>query len=235
MLKVHDIETCYGAITALKGVSFQVERKSIVAILGPNGAGKSTIMRTLSGITPPVRGTIDFLGRRIERKPPEEIVRMGICQVPEGREVFPELTVKENLRMGAFIRKDRKAIEEDMQQVETYFPALARRQKQLAGTLSGGEQQMLVIGRALMARPKLLLLDEPSMGLAPLAVEEIFRIITIINEAGTTILLVEQNAYMALHIATSGYVLENGKIIISGTASELLENNDISKAYLGGL
>jgi len=235
VLKVHDIETCYGAITALKGVSFQVERKSIVAILGPNGAGKSTIMRTLSGITPPVRGTIDFLGRRIERKPPEEIVRMGICQVPEGREVFPELTVKENLRMGAFIRKDRKAIEEDMQQVETYFPALARRQKQLAGTLSGGEQQMLVIGRALMARPKLLLLDEPSMGLAPLAVEEIFRIITIINEAGTTILLVEQNAYMALHIATSGYVLENGKIIISGTASELLENNDISKAYLGGL
>ena len=235
MLKVHDIETCYGAIAALKGVSFQVERKSIVAILGPNGAGKSTIMRTLSGITPPIRGTIDFLGQRIDRKPPEEIVRMGICQVPEGREVFPELTVKENLRMGAFIRKDRKAIEEDMQQVETYFPALARRQKQLAGTLSGGEQQMLVIGRALMARPKLLLLDEPSMGLAPLAVEEIFRIITMINEAGTTILLVEQNAYMALHIATSGYVLENGKIIISGTASELLENNEISKAYLGGL
>lgn len=234
MLKVHDIETCYGAIAALKGVSFQVERKSIVAILGANGAGKSTIMRTLSGITPPIRGTIDFLGQRIERKPPEEIVRMGICQVPEGREVFPELTVKENLRMGAFIRKDRKAIEEDMQQVETYFPALARRQKQLAGTLSGGEQQMLVIGRALMARPKLLLLDEPSMGLAPLAVEEIFRIINIINEAGTTILLVEQNAYMALHIATSGYVLENGKIIISGTASELLENNEISKAYLGG-
>ena len=235
MLKVHDIETCYGAIAALKGVSFQVERKSIVAILGPNGAGKSTIMRTLSGITPPIRGTIDFLGQRIERKPPEEIVRLGICQVPEGREVFPELTVKENLRMGAFIRKDRKAIEEDMQQVETYFPALARRQKQLAGTLSGGEQQMLVIGRALMARPKLLLLDEPSMGLAPLAVEEIFRIITMINEAGTTILLVEQNAYMALHIATSGYVLENGKIVISGTASELLENNEISKAYLGGL
>jgi len=235
VLKVHDIETCYGAIAALKGVSFQVERKSIVAILGPNGAGKSTIMRTLSGITPPIRGTIDFLGQRIERKPPEEIVRLGICQVPEGREVFPELTVKENLRMGAFIRKDRKAIEEDMQQVETYFPALARRQKQLAGTLSGGEQQMLVIGRALMARPKLLLLDEPSMGLAPLAVEEIFRIITMINEAGTTILLVEQNAYMALHIATSGYVLENGKIVISGTASELLENNEISKAYLGGL
>lgn len=234
MLKVHDIETCYGAIAALKGVSFQVEQKSIVAILGANGAGKSTIMRTLSGITPPIRGTIDFLGQRIERKPPEEIVRMGICQVPEGREVFPELTVKENLRMGAFIRKDRKAIEEDMQQVETYFPALARRQKQLAGTLSGGEQQMLVIGRALMARPKLLLLDEPSMGLAPLAVEEIFRIINIINEAGTTILLVEQNAYMALQIATSGYVLENGKIIISGRASELLENNEISKAYLGG-
>lgn len=234
MLKVHEIETSYGAIAALKGVSFQVERKSIVAILGANGAGKSTIMRTLSGITPPIRGTIDFLGQGIERKPPEEIVRMGICQVPEGREVFPELTVKENLRMGAFIRKDRKAIEMDMQQVEAYFPILAQRQNQLAGTLSGGEQQMLVIGRALMARPKLLLLDEPSMGLAPLLVEEIFRIIKIINETGTTILLVEQNAYMALHIATNGYVLENGKIIISGTASELLENKEISKAYLGG-
>ena len=234
LLKAHEIETYYGAIAALKGVSFQVERKSVVAILGANGAGKSTIMRTLSGITPPIRGTIDFLGQRIERKPPEKIVRMGICQVPEGREVFPELTVKENLRMGAFIRKDRNAIQEDMKQVAKYFPILGQRQNQLAGTLSGGEQQMLVIGRALMARPKLLLLDEPSMGLAPVVVEEIFDIIRAINETGTTILLVEQNANMALHVATYGYVLENGRIIISGTASELLENKEISKAYLGG-
>jgi branched-chain amino acid transport system ATP-binding protein len=192
-------------------------------------------MRTLSGLTPPTRGTIDFLGERIERKPPEEIVRMGICQVPEGREVFPELTVKENLRMGAFTRKDKTAIQKDMKQVEDYFPILKERRIQLAGTLSGGEQQMLAIGRALMARPKLLLLDEPSMGLAPMIVEEIFIIIKSINETGTPILLVEQNAYMALHIATKGYVLETGKIVLSGTANQLLEDKQVSKAYLGAL
>jgi branched-chain amino acid transport system ATP-binding protein len=235
VLDVHEIVTNYGAIRALKGVSFQIGPKEIVTILGANGAGKSTIMRTLSGITPPMRGTIEFLGQRIERKPPEDIVRRGISQVPEGREIFPELTVKENLRMGAFIRKDRNAIQEDMRRAEEYFPILAQRQNQLAGTLSGGEQQMLAIGRGLMARPKLLLLDEPSLGLAPIIVEEIFDIIRMINETGTTILLVEQNAYMALHIAAKGYILGNGKIILSGTAAELLENKEISKAYLGAL
>ena len=235
MLRVHEIETYYGAIAALKGISFQVDAKDVVTILGANGAGKSTIMRTLSGLTPPTRGTIHFLGKRIERKPPEEIVRMGICQVPEGREVFPELTVKDNLRMGAFTRKDKTAIQKDMKRVEEYFPILKERRIQLAGTLSGGEQQMLAIGRALMARPTLLLLDEPSMGLAPMIVEEIFRIIKSINETGTTILLVEQNAYMSLHIATKGYVLETGKIVLSGTANQLLEDKQVGKAYLGAL
>ena len=235
MLKVCEIETYYGAIAALKGISFRVNPRDVVAILGGNGAGKSTIMRTLSGIIPPIRGTIEFLGHRIERKPPEEIVRLGICQVPEGREIFPELTVKENLRMGAFIRRDNAAIQEDLKRVQEYFPILKDRGRQLAGTLSGGEQQMLAIGRALMARPKLLLLDEPSMGLAPIIVEEIFKIIKAINDTGTTILLVEQNAFMALRIATKGYVLENGKVVLSGTAQQLLEDPQVSKAYLGAL
>jgi branched-chain amino acid transport system ATP-binding protein len=235
VLKVREIETYYGAIAALRGISFEVDLRDIVTILGANGAGKSTVMRTLSGITPPIRGSIEFLGQPIERKPPEEIVQMGICQVPEGREIFQELTVMENLRMGAFTRKDKLTIKEDILRVEEYFPILNKRRNQLAGTLSGGEQQMLSIGRALMARPKLLLLDEPSMGLAPLVVEEIFNIIGAINEAGTTILLVEQNAYMALNIATRGYVLENGKIVLSGNAKELMTNEKISQAYLGGL
>jgi len=235
MLQVQNVETHYGAIAALKGVSFEVDSKDVVAILGANGAGKSTIMRTLSGITPATRGTISFLRQQIERKPPEEIVRMGICQVPEGREIFPELTAKENLRMGAFVRGDKAGIQADMKRVEEYFPILKTRRNQLAGTLSGGEQQMLAIGRALMARPKLLLLDEPSMGLAPIIVEEIFDIIKTINESGTTILLVEQNAYMALQIATKGYVLENGRIVFSGTAAQLLEDEKVIKAYLGGL
>jgi len=235
VLKVHEIETYYGTIAALKGVSFAVDEKEVVTILGANGAGKSTIMRTLSGITPPARGSVEFLGQRIERKPPEGIVRLGICQVPEGREIFPELTVKENLRMGAFIRKDKAAIQGDMERVEEHFPILRERRGQFAGTLSGGEQQMMVMGRALMARPKLLLLDEPSMGLAPLIVEEIFRIIKVINEAGTTILLVEQNAYMALRVAVKGYVLETGRIVLSGTARELLVDEKVTQAYLGGL
>jgi len=235
VLKVREIETFYGAIAALKGISFQVYPRDVVAILGANGAGKSTIMRTLSGIIPPIRGTIDFLGQRIERKPPEEIVRLGICQVPEGREIFPELTVKENLRMGAFTRKDNAVIQKDLKRVQEYFPILKDRGRQLAGTLSGGEQQMLAIGRALMARPKLLLLDEPSMGLAPIIVEEIFRIIKAINDTGTAILLVEQNAFMALRIATKGYVLENRKVVLSGTAQQLLEDAQVSKAYLGAL
>ena len=234
MLKVHEVETYYGAVAALKGVSFEVGQKEVVTILGANGAGKSTIMRTLSGVTPAGRGWIEFLGQRIERRPPEDIVRLGICQVPEGREIFPELTVRENLRMGAFIRRDKAAIQEDLEQTEDYFPILKQRRNQLAGTLSGGEQQMLVIGRALMARPKLLLLDEPSMGLAPLIVEEIFRIIQVVNERGTPILLVEQNAFMALRVAAKGYVLESGRIVLSGTAGELLIDEKVTQAYLGG-
>ncbi len=235
VLRVSKIVTNYGAIRALKGVSFEIGSREIVTILGANGAGKSTIMRTLSGLIAPIQGTIEFMGQRIDRRPPEEIVQRGIIQVPEGREIFPELTVKENLRMGAFIRKDRKEIREDLKGIEEYFPILRERRNQLAGTLSGGEQQMLAMGRALMASPKLLLLDEPSMGLAPIIVEEIFEIIQRINGTGTTVLLVEQNAYMALHVATKGYLLENGRIIISGTAAELLKNKEISKAYLGGL
>jgi branched-chain amino acid transport system ATP-binding protein len=233
MLKVREIETFYGAIAALKGVSFQVDSKDVVTILGANGAGKSTIMRTLSGITSPLRGTIEYLGQRIERKPPEEIVRLGICQVPEGREIFPELTVKENLRMGAFLQKDKGKIGRDMNRMEAHFPILRQRRNQLAGTLSGGEQQMLAIARALMGEPTLLLMDEPSMGLAPIVVEEIFKIIKAINESGTTILLVEQNAYMALQVATKGYVLENGRIVLSGKADQLLNDAQVSKAYLG--
>jgi branched-chain amino acid transport system ATP-binding protein len=233
MLKVDKIETYYGPIAALKGISFEVDERDIVTILGANGAGKSTIMRTISGITPPAKGDIQFLGRRIDRTPAEEIVRLGISHVPEGRELFPELTVRENLRMGAFTRKDKEQILRDMERVYDYFPVLRDRSGQLAGTLSGGEQQMLAIGRGLMSKPRLLLLDEPSMGLAPIIVEEIFRIIKTINETGTTILLVEQNAFMALHIANKAYVLETGRIVIHGTARELLDQAEVSKAYLG--
>ena len=233
MLNVDKIETFYGPIAALKGVTFEVDERDIVAILGANGAGKSTIMRTISGVTPPARGQVRFLDKRIDRIPPEEIVRLGISHVPEGREVFPELTVRENLRMGAFIRKDKGQISKDMESVYDYFPVLKNRLIQLAGTLSGGEQRMLAIGRALMARPKLLLLDEPSMGLAPIIVEEIFRIIKVINQTGTTILLVEQNAFMALDVANKAYVLETGKIVISGSAKELLGDPEVGKAYLG--
>ncbi len=233
MLKVDKIETYYGPIAALRGISFEVDERDIVTILGANGAGKSTIMRTISGITPPAKGDIQFLGRRIDRTPAEEIVRLGILHVPEGRELFPELTVRENLRMGAFTRKDKEQILRDMENVYDYFPVLRDRSGQLAGTLSGGEQQMLAIGRGLMSKPRLLLLDEPSMGLAPIIVEEIFRIIKTINETGTTILLVEQNAFMALHIANKAYVLETGRIVIHGTARELLDQAEVSKAYLG--
>ncbi len=233
MLKVDKIETYYGPIAALKGISFEVDERDIVTILGANGAGKSTIMRTISGITPPAKGDIQFLGRRIDRTPAEEIVRLGISHVPEGRELFPELTVRENIRMGAFIRKDKGQILRDMEHVYDTFPVLRDRSGQLAGTLSGGEQQMLAIGRGLMSKPRLLLLDEPSMGLAPIIVEEIFRIIKTINETGTTILLVEQNAFMALHIANKAYVLETGRIVIHGTARELLDQAEVSKAYLG--
>lgn len=233
MLRMDRVETYYGPIAALKGVSLRVNEKEIVTVLGANGAGKSTIMRTISGIIRPARGEILFLDRRIDRTPPEDIVRLGISHVPEGREIFPELTVRENLRMGAFTRKDKVQILKDMEQANKYFPILEERSGQLAGTLSGGEQQMLAIGRALMSRPKLLLLDEPSMGLAPIVVEEIFRIIRAINRSGTPILLVEQNAYMALQIANKAHVLETGKIVVSGSAKELLDNPEVSKAYLG--
>jgi branched-chain amino acid transport system ATP-binding protein len=233
VLTVEGVETYYGPIAALKGVSFEVDEKEIVTVLGANGAGKSTIMRTVSGITPPTRGKITFLDRRIDRTPPEDIVRLGISHVPEGREVFPELTVRENLRIGAFTRKDGKEILKDMEKVYEYFPRLKERLDQLGGTLSGGEQQMLAIGRALMSRPKLLLLDEPSMGLAPLIVDEIFRIIRAIHETGTSILLVEQNAVMALQVANRAHVLETGNIVISGAARELLDHPEVSKAYLG--
>jgi branched-chain amino acid transport system ATP-binding protein len=233
VLTVEGVETYYGPIAALKGVSLEVDAKDIVTVLGANGAGKSTIMRTISGITPPARGKVTFFDRRIERTPPEDIVRLGISHVPEGREVFPELTVRENLRMGAFTRKDTKDILKDMEKVYEYFPRLKERLDQLGGTLSGGEQQMLAIGRALMSRPKLLLLDEPSMGLAPLIVDEIFRIIRAIHQTGTSILLVEQNAYMALQVANTAHVLETGKIVISGSARELLDHPEVSKAYLG--
>ncbi|MBI5442696.1 MAG: ABC transporter ATP-binding protein [Deltaproteobacteria bacterium] len=233
MLKVDGIETCYGPIAAVKGVSFEVDGGDIVTILGANGAGKSTIMRTISGLTPPARGRIEFLDRRIDRTPPEAIVRMGISHVPEGREIFPELTVRENLRVGAFTRRDTREVVRDMEGVYEYFPVLKERADQLGGTLSGGEQQMLAIGRALMSRPKMLLLDEPSMGLAPLIVDEIFRIIRAIHDSGTSILLVEQNAVMALEVANKAHVLETGRIVVSGSAKELLENPEVSRAYLG--
>lgn len=233
MLKFEGVETFYGPIAALKGVSFEVEKGDIVAVLGANGAGKSTIMRTVSGLTPPTRGRITFLDRRIERTAPEDIVRLGISHVPEGREIFPELTVRENLRMGAYTRRDSKAILKDMGHVYEYFPRLKERAQQLGGTLSGGEQQMLAIGRALMSRPKLLLLDEPSMGLAPLIVDEIFRIIRAIHDEGTSILLVEQNAFMALQLANKGHVLETGRMVVSGSSKELQDNAEVSKAYLG--
>ncbi len=233
MLRLDQIETYYGPIAALKGISFEVVDEDIVTVLGANGAGKSTIMRTISGITPPARGEIRFLDRRIDRMAPEDIVRLGISHVPEGREIFPELTIRENIRMGAFTRKDKVQILQDTEHVYRYFPILQERSGQLAGTLSGGEQQMLAIGRALMSRPKLLLLDEPSMGLAPIIVEEIFEIIKEIHRSGTPILLVEQNAFMALQIANKAHVLETGKIVISGSARELLDNPEVSKAYLG--
>ncbi|MCP4131264.1 MAG: ABC transporter ATP-binding protein [bacterium] len=235
VLKVNNIETFYDLIYALKGVSLKIEPGSITAILGSNGAGKSTILKTVMGLIDdqPEKGTIEFLEERIDQKDPEVIVRKGISYVPEGRDVWEELTVKENLVMGAYIRKDRQNIRKDMDRVYEYFPVLKERQNQLAGTLSGGEQQMVAISRALMNKPKLLLLDEPSLGLSPLLVKTIFNIIKKINEEGVTILLVEQNARMALKIADYGYVLENGRFVMADTAEELLENEDVQEFYLG--
>ncbi len=234
MLKVDNINVFYGAIHALKGISVDVAEGEIVTLIGANGAGKSTILRTISGLLKPRTGHIEFEGKKIDGVPAQEIVKLGVCQVPEGRRIFANMTVLENLELGAYIRSDSKGIAEDMQGVFKRFPRLLERKGQVAGTLSGGEQQMLAIGRALMGRPRLLLMDEPSMGLAPLLVKEIFAIIREINASGTTILLVEQNAHMALSIAHKAYVLETGRITLAGTAKELAESEAVRKAYLGG-
>jgi branched-chain amino acid transport system ATP-binding protein len=234
LLEVNNLYVSYGAIRALHGVSFHVERGEVVTLIGANGAGKSTTLRALSGLQPADSGSILYDGADITRKPASDIVPMGIVQVPEGRRIFAPLTVRENLEMGAFTRKDKAEIEASMQHVFELFPRLKERLEQTGGTLSGGEQQMLAVARALMAKPKLLLMDEPSMGLAPILVEEIFDIIQEINREGVTVLLVEQNASMALSIANRGYVLETGAIELEGLAQELAENPRVREAYLGG-
>lgn len=234
MLELRQVETWYGNIQALKGIDISVRPGEIITLIGANGAGKSTTLMTISGLVPPRRGEILFEGKSIHERAPDAIVALGICQVPEGRHIFPSLTVAENLDMGAFLRRDRLAIRNDLDYVFDLFPILAERRHQPGGTLSGGEQQMLALSRALMARPKLLLLDEPSLGLAPLVVRLIFQIIRKINsENETTIFLVEQNAHMALQVAHRGYVLENGEILMEGTADTLLHNEAVRQAYLG--
>jgi branched-chain amino acid transport system ATP-binding protein len=234
MLEVNNIQVAYGAIRALKGISFRVDEGEIVTLIGANGAGKSTTLKTISGLLHAQEGSIVFEGKDISNLRSFEIVSLGISQVPEGRRIFPQQSVTENLELGAYQRKDHKQIKKDIQKVFSYFSRLEERKNQMAGTLSGGEQQMLAIGRGLMSRPKLLLLDEPSMGLAPLLVKDIFAIIKEINDNGTTILLVEQNANMALSIAQKAYVMETGAIVLSGAAHELSRNEQVRKAYLGG-
>jgi branched-chain amino acid transport system ATP-binding protein len=233
MLELDRVETYYGTIQALKGISIDVRDGEIVTLIGANGAGKSTTLRSINGLNHPRRGTIRFLGQDISRTPAHEIVRRGVSQSPEGRKLFPRMSVVENLEMGAFQRHDRSEIKEDMDRVFTLFPRLAERRGQRAGTMSGGEQQMLAIGRALMARPKLLMLDEPSMGLAPIFVDRVFQTIVEINKQGTTILLVEQNALVALEVADRGYVLQTGTVALSGTAQSLREDEGVRKTYLG--
>ena len=233
LLEISGLHVYYGAIHALKGVSLSVEAGEIVTLIGANGAGKSTTLRTISGLIRPREGTVKLDGEELTRCRPDEIVRRGLCHVPEGRRVFGNLTVCENLEMGAFTRRDAD-VKKDFDYVLETFPRLKERLTQAAGTLSGGEQQMLAIGRALMGRPKVLLLDEPSLGLAPFLVQEIFRIIRDINQAGTTVLLVEQNAHMALAAAKRGYVIETGSVILSDTGAALLQNPEVQKAYLGG-
>ena len=233
ILKVSDINVYYGAIHAIKGVSFEVNPGEVVTLIGANGAGKSTTLNTISGLLHSRTGSIEFLGENLMGVPAHKVVAKGLAQVPEGRRVFLQMTVEENLEMGAYTRSGGD-IDADLEKVYAYFPRLMERRRQIAGTLSGGEQQMLAMGRALMSRPKLLMLDEPSMGLAPILVEQIFKIIQTLHEAGTTILLVEQNAQAALSIADRGYVLETGKIVTSGTGTELLASPEIKKAYLGG-
>jgi branched-chain amino acid transport system ATP-binding protein len=233
LLELEDVHTFYGSIEALKGVSLEVHEGEVVTLIGANGAGKSTTLRSINGLNTPKQGRIVFRGKDITRRGPHDIVEMGISQSPEGRRLFPHMSVLENLEMGAFQRKDRAGIREDLNRVYSLFERLEERKQQRAGTLSGGEQQMCAIGRALMARPKLLMLDEPSMGLAPIFVEKIFEIIREINEQGTTILLVEQNALMALDAAQRGYVMETGRIALHDEAKALRENEQVQKAYLG--
>lgn len=232
MLNIENIDLFYGAIHALHSISFHVEQGEIVTLIGANGAGKTSVLNAISAIIP-YKGEIQFKGSSITKTPAHLLVPMGIAHVPEGRRVFSAMSVRENLELGAYTRNDLKKIHQDMERVYAYFPRLKERHNQTAGTLSGGEQQMLAIGRALMSNPRLIMMDEPSMGLAPILVSEIFEIISEINQAGTTVLLVEQNAHMALSIANRGYVLETGRIVKEGTAKELLSNDDVRKAYLG--
>ena len=234
ILKVDDINVYYGSIHAIKGISFQVEEGEVVTLIGANGAGKSTTLNTISGLLRSKTGSIEFLGKSLTGVPAHKVVAQGLALVPEGRRIFLQMSVQENLEMGAFTRKGGDNIKDDLEKIYELFPRLKERLKQTAGTLSGGEQQMLAMGRALMSHPKLLMLDEPSMGLAPILVEQIFEIIENLHKAGTTILLVEQNAQAALSVADRGYVLETGKIVTTGTGQQLLESPEIKKAYLGG-
>ncbi|MBO7356938.1 MAG: ABC transporter ATP-binding protein [Lachnospiraceae bacterium] len=233
MLEIKDLEVHYGVIQAIKGISFTVEKGEVVALIGANGAGKTTTLHTISGLITPTKGTITFEGKDITKTPGHKIVSMGMAHVPEGRRVFQELTVLQNLKLGAYTRKDKKELEETLKTVYKRFPRLEERKNQLAGTLSGGEQQMLAMGRALMSHPSIILMDEPSMGLSPIFVNEIFDIIKEVSAAGTTVLLVEQNANKALSIADRAYVLETGNIVLSGDAKSLLNDDAIKKAYLG--
>ncbi len=234
LLEVKDLAVYYGVIKALDGVSFTVDEGEIVALIGANGAGKTTTLHTVTGLLPPKSGTVTYHGQDITNLPAHKIVTLGIAHVPEGRRIFQQLSVLENLKMGAYTRKDKKEIAESLEQVYAHFPRLKERKNQVAGTLSGGEQQMLAMGRAMMSRPKLIVMDEPSMGLSPLLVKEVFKIILDLHKTGATILLVEQNAQMALSIADRAYVLETGRIVSEGSGQELLQSDEIKKAYLGG-
>ena len=233
LLELADVHVRYGAIAAVKGISLRVDEGEIVTLIGGNGAGKTTTLKAISGTKPPSEGEISFRGERIDGLPANEIVELGLCQAPEGRRIFARMSVAENLEMGAYARSDHRAVREDFERVYTLFPVLKTRERQAGGTLSGGEQQMLAIGRALMARPRLLTLDEPSMGLAPLLVERIFDLLREIHRQGTTLLLVEQNAHMALNLADRGYVLESGTIALEDSARNLLGNDEVRKSYLG--
>ena len=233
MLEIKDLEVCYGVIRAIKGISFEVNQGEVIALIGANGAGKTTILHTITGLVPAKSGSILFEGKELTKTPAHKIVSMGMAHVPEGRRIFQQLSVLENLKLGAYTRKDKNEIAQSLKMVYERFPRLEERKNQVAGTLSGGEQQMLAMGRALMSKPRIILMDEPSMGLSPLFVSEIFDIIKVISESGTTVLLVEQNAKKALSIADRAYVLETGNITLSGKASDLMNNESVQKAYLG--